>query len=411
MNPLFTQLKTVRGLDDSPLCPYVQPYITQLQKQGYQPKTVRQHLCLFACFNCWLRRTDRGLRDLNEAIIERFLRHLRARRKWRWKDRSALHRLLDILRNARVTPKAKKIPSTPAQRLANQYRCYLLKERGCSAHTLENYGRHVDRFVAERFGSGPVRRSRLRAQDIIAFVQSGARQFSRGHASQLVTALRSFLRFLHYCGYLTTDLAAAVPAVAHWRMTGLPKYLSSESVQKVLDSCDQTTAFGRRNYAIFLLLARLGLRGGEIVALQLEDIDWETAQLTIRTKKSRSWTRLPMPGDVGKAVARYLQHDRPRCSSRNVFVRMIAPYQRLSRATVIAKLTRTALKQAGVECVRTGSHVFRHSLATEMLRQGASLEEIGQVLRHKNPDTTAIYAKVDLDALRQLAIAWPGGVQ
>jgi integrase len=219
------------------------------------------------------------------------------------------------------------------------------------------------------------------------------------------------LRFLHYRGHLTTDLAAAVPAVAHWRMTGLPKYLSSESVQKVLDSCDQATAFGRRNYAILLLLARLGLRGGEIVNLQLEDLDWETSRLIIRSKKGSGWTRLPMPSDVGKAVARYLRFDRPRCSSRNVFVRMTAPYQHLSTSTVIAGLTRDALKQAGVECPRTGAHVFRHSLATEMLRQGASLEEIGQVLRHKNPDTTAIYAKVDLDALRRLAIVWPGGVQ
>jgi site-specific recombinase XerD len=411
MNPLFTQLKTVRGLDDGPLCPYVQPYITQLQKQGYQPKTVRQHLCLFARFNCWLKRTDRGLCDLNEEIVNRFLRRRCARRKWQWKDRSALHRLLNILREAHMTPATEKILPTPAQRLAQQYRCYLLKERGCSTDTLENYGRHVDRFVVERFGTGPVSRSQLRAQDVIAFVQSGARQLSRGHASQRVTALRSFLRFLHYRGHITTDLAAAVPAVAHWRMTGIPKHLSSMSVQKVLDRCDQTTAFGRRNYAILLLMARLGLRGGEIVNLLLEDLDWETAQLTVHSKKSHSWTRLPMPGDVGKAVARYLQHDRPHCSSRNVFVRMVAPYQRLSRANVIAKLTRTALKQAGVECVQTGSHVFRHSLATEMLRQGASLEEIGQVLRHKNPDTTAIYAKVDLDALRRLAIVWPGGVQ
>jgi site-specific recombinase XerD len=348
---------------------------------------------------------------VNEAVVECFLRHHCARRKWQLKERSAFYRLLNLLRDAHVTPAAEKIPLTPAQRLANQYRCYLLKERGCSAHTLENYGKHIDRFVTKRFGTGPVRRSRLRAQDVVAFVQSGARQLSRGHASQLVTALRSFLRFLHYRGHLTTDLAAAVPAVAHWRMTGLPKYLSSESVQKVLDSCDQATAFGRRNYAILLLLARLGLRGGEIVNLQLEDLDWETSRLIIRSKKGSGWTRLPMPSDVGKAVARYLRFDRPRCSSRNVFVRMTAPYQHLSTSTVIAGLTRDALKQAGVECPRTGAHVFRHSLATEMLRQGASLEEIGQVLRHKNPDTTAIYAKVDLDALRRLAIVWPGGVQ
>lgn len=393
------------------MCPHVPAYITQLQTQGYQPQTILKHLWLFAHFNRWLRRTDRGLRNLNEEIVKHFLRRHYVQRKRQLEEGGALYKLLNILRKARVVPGAEKVPTTPAERLAKQYQCYLLKERGCSAHTLENYGRHINRFIAERFGSGPIRRSQIRAQDVIAFVQSGARQLSRGHASQRVTALRSFLGFLHYRGHITTDLAAAVPAVAHWRMTGLPRHLSSKSVQKVLDDCDQTTAFGRRNYVILLLLARLGLRGGEIINLQLEDLDWETAQLTIHSKKSRSWTRLPMPGDVGKAVARYLRFDRPRCLSRNVFVRMVAPYQRLSRANVIAKLTQTALKRAGVECGRTGSHVFRHSLATEMLRQGASLAEIGQVLRHKNPDTTAIYAKVDLDALRRLAIVWPGGVQ
>jgi integrase len=216
---------------------------------------------------------------------------------------------------------------------------------------------------------------------------------------------------MHYRGHITSDLAHAVPVVAHWRMTDLPKHLPTEAVQKVLASCDQTSAVGRRNYAILLLLARLGLRGGEIIALQLEDIDWENAQLTVRSKKGRGWARLPLPKDVGKAIARYLQVDRPHCSCRNVFVRMVAPYERLSNSPVISVLVRNALKDAGVESVRKGAHLFRHSLATEMLRQGASLDEIGQVLRHKDPDTTAIYAKVDLDALRRLAVAWPGGVQ
>jgi site-specific recombinase XerD len=303
------------------------------------------------------------------------------------------------------------IPPTPAQRLAADYRRYLSEERGCSDWTLENYGRHIDRFVTQRFGTGSLKRSRLQARDVVAFVKRNAQRHGRGHTLQVVTALRSFLRFLHYRGYIASDLAAAVPAVAHWRMVDLPKHLPAEAVQKVLDRCDQTTAAGRRNHAILLLLARLGLRAGEIIALQLEDIDWENAQLTVRSKKGRGWARLPIPRDVGKAIARYLRLDRPQCSCRTVFVRMLAPYQRLSDSPVISVLARNALEKAGVESVRKGAHLFRHSLATAMLRQGASLDEIGQVLRHKDPDTTALYAKVDLDALRRLAIAWPGGVQ
>jgi integrase len=146
-----------------------------------------------------------------------------------------------------------------------------------------------------------------------------------------------------------------------------------------------------------------------VVTLQLEDIDWDNGQITIRSKKGSGWARLPLPSDVGKAISRYLRLDRPRCSCRNVFVRMVAPYRRISTSSVISGLTRSAIQRAGVESARKGAHVFRHSLASEMLRQGASLDEIGQVLRHKDADTTAIYAKVDLDALRRLAVAWPGG--
>lgn len=411
MNALFTELKTVRGLDSGPLRPHVQPYIAQLQEQGYQPRTVRAHLCFFANFNRWLTRTNRRLRDLNEELTERFLRrHLRGR-TWRAGERPALRRLLNLLRKSGVTPKAKVIPPTPAQRLAADYRRYLSEERGCSHWTLGNYGRHIARFVTERFGTGSLKPSRLQAQDVVAFVQRNAHRHSRGHTLQVVTALRSFLRFLHYRGHINSDLSQAVPTVAHWRMAELPKHLPAEAVQKVLDRCDQTTAVGRRNHAILLLLARLGLRAGEIIALQLDDLDWENAQLAVRSKKGCGWARLPLPRDVGKAIARYLRLDRPQCSCRNVFVRMLAPYERLSNSPVISVLTRNALEKAGVESVRKGAHLFRHSLATAMLRQGASLDEIGQVLRHKDPDTTAIYAKVDLDALRRLAIPWPGGVQ
>ena len=167
MNPLFAQFKTVRGLDDGPLCPHVPAYITQLQTQGYQPQTILKHLWLFAHFNRWLRRTDRGLRNLNEEIVKHFLRHHCAQRKWQLEEGGALYKLLNMLRKARVVPGAEKVPTTPAERLANQYQCYLLKERGCSAHTLANYGRHINRFIAERFGSGPIRLSQVRRRMLL----------------------------------------------------------------------------------------------------------------------------------------------------------------------------------------------------------------------------------------------------
>jgi len=411
MTPSFIRLETVRGLQSGPLCPYALPYLTLLQEQGYQPKTVREHLCLIASLNRWLARRDRGLRDLNEQVVLRFLkRHLRRRKHW-CGALPALHRLLGLLRKRGVTPPAKVIPPTPAQRLADRYRQYLLRERGCADETVENYARHIDRFLARRFGSGGVGLATLRACEVTEFVQRNARDHSPQQTQQVVTALRSFLRYLHYCGRVPRDLSSTVPTVAHWRLTGLPKHLPAEAVQRVLDRCEQTSAVGQRNYAILLLLARLGLRAGEIVSLRLEDIDWDNANLLIRSRKGRGLARLPLPADVGQAIVRYLKEGRPRCACRNVFIRADAPHVQLSGSPVISCMVMHAIKKAGVAAPRTGAHVFRHSLATAMLKRGASLDEIGQVLRHRDPDTTAIYAKVELEALRPLALPWPGGVR
>jgi len=179
-------------------------------------------------------------------------------------------------------------------------------------------------------------------------------------------------------------------------------------VQRVLDCCDRRTSLGRRNYAILLLLARLGLRAGEVIRLTLNDLDWENSRITVCGKGGRS-AQLPLPADVGRALARYLRQDRPQCNSRSVFIRDYAPIGGLTKAGSIAKIVFCALRKAGVASARKGAHLLRHSLATDMLRRGASLDEIGEILRHKSPDTTAIYAKVDVGALRSLALAWPGG--
>ena len=398
-------------LRSSPLCPYVEQYIALLKEEDYKPATAVWHVQLLTRFAIWLKKTRLKLDVLTENELERFLfDNLPDKEKWAG-GLKALYRLLGLMRDSGVVPPAKPNPRTPAQNVADDYRNYLLNERGLDCGTIYNYSRHCERFLTECFGCDRVDFSRIQLLEINDFVLRNAGLHSRGYAMQVVTGLRSFLKFLHYRGHTATELATTVPAVANWRFTGLPKHLPAETVQKVLDACDQTSAIGRRNYAIYLLLARLGLRAGEVVALQLEDIDWEQAQLTIRSKKGRGWARLPLPADVGKALASYLRNDRPRCSCRHVFVRMHAPYVRLSGSPVISVLVRSALANAGVQSTRKGAHLFRHSLATEMLRQGASLDEIGQLLRHKDPDTTAIYAKVDIEALRRLAVAWPGGAQ
>jgi site-specific recombinase XerD len=221
-----------------------------------------------------------------------------------------------------------------------------------------------------------------------------------------VSIVRSFLRFLWQAGEISRDLAAAIPPFRRWRLVEVPKYLQAAEVTHLLASVDRTSASGRRNYAILLLLARLGLRAGEVVRLELDDLDWRTGELTVRGKGSVH-ARLPLPTDVGAALAAYLRTDRPACATRRVFICRKAPHRGLGHAATVSTLVHAALTRAGLTPPSTGAHVLRHSLATDLLRRGSSLDDIGEVLRHRLRQTTEIYAKVDVDRLRTVAQPWP----
>jgi site-specific recombinase XerD len=264
--------------------------------------------------------------------------------------------------------------------------------------------------LSEKFGSRPPNVSNLRAIDVTAFVQRHAHRHGPARAKNLLAALRSFLRYLHYRGLVDRDLSLVVPKVACWSFSTGSKHLTPAQVRRVLRHCDRSTAAGRRDYSILLLLARLGLRAGEVIRLNLEDIDWENARITVCGKGGK-WAQLPLPADVARALARYLRHDRPRGASRRVFLRAKAPIGELNRGGVISSIVKGALAKAGVVSARKGAHLLRHSLAMDMLRRGASFDEIGELLRHKCSKSTAIYAKVDLQSLRTLALPWPGGVR
>lgn len=226
----------------------------------------------------------------------------------------------------------------------------------------------------------------------------------------MTSALRSFLKYAQYTGEVTLDLAAAVPVVPNWLMPSIPRAIPAEQVRELLDSISRQTGLGRRNYAILLLLARLGLRAGEVALLELDDIDWNTGTISVLGKNGLR-NDLPLPADVGKAIAAYLQDGRPSSTSRRVFLRTRGPIRGFRDANAVGTIVRSSLKRAGIDSPTFGAHQFRHGLATNMLRQGASLGEIGDVLGHQHPQTTMIYTKVDLEALRTLALPWPGGVQ
>ena len=413
MTPSLTSpVKSGVRVSNGPLTAYIAPYRAKLEDLGYTPAQVVYHLRFFAKLDLWLLRRKERLSWLNEQKVGQFLAQLRKERPAGCRGAgSRLRLLLSFLRDVGVVaPKSAPIAISPSQRLTDRYRAFLKEERGLDRATISNYARHIDRFLNEHFGTGRVKLRALGTSQIAAFVRRHAPPGSLGLAAQMVTGLRSFFRFAQLRGLITSDLAAVVPAVPTWQASGPPKHLPKEAVQRVLTACERSTIQGKRDYAILLLLARLGLRAGEIVALQLDDIDWVNAQLTARSKKGDGWARLPLPTDVGRALARYLKV-RPSSPYRNVFVRGYAPYTPFVASGPVSVLVRKAIEKAGVKSARTGAHLFRHSVATEMLRGGASLDEIGRVLRHRHPDTTAIYAKVDLKTLQGLALPWPGGAR
>jgi site-specific recombinase XerD len=292
---------------------------------------------------------------------------------------------------------------SPRARLLREYETCLLEEQRIQPETAAGYLRVAGRFLDGLGFSDISELRRLSSRAVSGFVLREARSSSVGYAKLKVTALRSLLRFLHVRG-LCHDLVAAVPAVKGHRLSGLPKAIPDEDVQRLLESCERSTVTGRRDLAVLLLLSRLGLRAGEVAALEIDDVGWTRGEISVRGKGAEGL--LPLPADVGEALADYLQEGRPASTSRRLFVQAHAPYRDLTRTTVGA-IVRSACRRAGLPSM--GSHRLRHTAATGMLRKGASLSEVAHVLRHRSLETTAIYAKVDRRALRTLARPWPGG--
>jgi site-specific recombinase XerD len=296
----------------------------------------------------------------------------------------------------------------PWEQEEQRFRQYLEHERGLASVTIKRYLLYVRVFLSESFGQGRLHYSRLHPHHITDFILRYARRHKPGTAALMVTVLRSFLRYLHQRGALSTELAECVPTVPNWRLTTLPKGLEPYQVKLVLQTCNRRTNVGCRNYAVLLLLARLGLRASEVCLLTLDDINWAAGELMIHGKGAKRHY-LPLPSDVGKALVAYIKKARPECSSRRLFIRARAPLTGFANYSAVGTIVSRAILHTGIHAPHKGAHTLRHSVATLMLRGGASLEEIGKILRHKRPETTSIYAKVDLAALRALAQPWPGG--
>ena len=389
-----------------PLVPHQNVIWTDLLSQGYTRLSAKNLLRVAAHLSRWLQASGLSPQDLTRDRIGAFLRHRRACGYTCWLSPRGLEGILQPLRALNVVPGLESVPEedTPLAQVLREYERYLLRDRGLTSLTAARYVRSAQRFFADLGVADVARVRRLSTADVSGFVLREVRSMATGSAKLLVSDLRALLRYLHVCG-LCGDLSAAAPAVAGHRHARLPRHIPWKEVRQLLKVCDRRTAVGRRDHAIMLLLARLGLRAGEVAALELGDVDWTDGKILVRGKGSQyDW--LPLPEDVGEAIVRYLRRGRPPSDSRRLFLNSKAPHGDPS-TSVVQAVVRRACERAHLP--PRSAHQLRHTAATQMLRGGASLQGVAEVLRHRSLETTAIYAKVDHLALRPLARPWPGG--
>jgi site-specific recombinase XerD len=373
--------------------------------------------CTWRCLNLvgellsWLANSGSKPTDLDERMVDAYFRHRAGKLVIQKADRAALRRLLSVLREAGTIALPTPPPLTPHEQIFEAFSQFLREDRGLAQSSIVRHLPVIRLFLREVCPAGVSDLARIRQSDVISYIERHARDGSSDTGKTMCWALRAFLRYLHHKSLHPLNLAVCVPSIRRWKLASLPTYLSSAQVQLALDGCDRATVMGRRDYAVLMMLAKLGLRAGEVAALALDDVDWRSGEMVIRAK-GRQRARMPIPPDVGAAVVAYLRDGRPRSPCRKLFVRTVAPHIGFASGCSITFIAKSALARAGIRgTAHHGAHIFRHSLATELLRSGATLSQIGQLLRHESHDTTRIYAKVGIDALRSLSQPWPGGVQ
>ena len=405
LEQLFTHRRAAPRLRSSPLGPWLDSFVARLCGLGYTLGMCRSYVVLAADLGRWMADHGVAVGELDEAAIDAYVDRRRVQRERR---RAASTHLLVHLRAEGVARPRRVLPDlSPATPHCQRYAAYMRKERGAAEGTVEGYVAVVREFLIQRFGAGNIDLAALTASDIGDYVVRRAGMLSPKSVANVASALRSFFRFLFVQRETPTDLSAATltPQIRH--QASVPRYLCPADVEKLLDTCDPSTPAGRRNRAILLLLVRLGLRAGEVAALELDDIRWRSGEIVVRGK-GNVVDRLPLLSEVGQALALYLTPDRSaEVPTRRVFLRLCAPVRELGGRRAVSFVVRAGLEKAGLRPPVRGAHLLRHTLGTRMIRAGATMTEIAEVLRHHSPGSTAIYAKVDFEALRALAQPWP----
>ena len=381
---------------------FIDGYRAWLAGRGYAPGTVINMLAMAGDLGRWMDARDFAASDLDRVMVAEFRDAMRTAGMRNVPGAHGLDRLLQYLEHEGVRA-ASAVPATPVEELVQRYRRWLVGDRGLAEATVERYVKLARLFLTQRSTELVHSVENLTGTDIVAFLLQESDRLSVGSVKGRVAELRSLLKFLYLQGLTPRPLATVVPPVAGWRDTGVPKAIPAADVQLLLGGCDRSHPIGVRDFAMLMLVARLGLRSAEVARLELGDIDWRAGQIILRGKASRQ-EGMPLPVDVGEALTAYLTQARPSTRIRQVFLAAKAPMRPIAPG-LVSDVTHRACDRAGLP--RIGAHRLRHSLATEMLRRGATIVEVSQVLRHRDLATTAIYAKVDYAALRAVARPWP----
>lgn len=403
-------------IESGPLASYVEPYVARLEERGYTRRSVRCHIRGIDILGRWLTKRKVPAEAIDAATFDRFAaRFPRRRSPARPRGRLAdgvcwVRTFVEFLWERGVAARAPTRTATTADRCVRAFDEYLTRVQGLSPGTRRIYVRYARRFVEATCGADALQWPALKVDDLTEFVRAQAARLAPGACRAPVTATRAFLRYLASSGEVPSGLCEAIPTVRQWKHAALPAFLSIDEVDRVLTQCRDDTPIHRRDRAIMLLLARLGVRASEVAHLCLDDIDWRQGQVTIRAGKSGKERGLPLSADVGAALVAYLQDGRPKRRHRALFLQARPPYGPLS-AGAVTGVAQRALQHAGAAARRPGAHVFRHSAATRMVRGGATFKQIADVLGHARIETTTIYAKLDLAALSRVALPWPGGAR
>lgn len=400
-----TGSRVSKVLMTGPLAPYADAYKAELGGRGYTALSTVNELRQVRRLSAWLAAGGMTVAELSAERVEEFLAHQRAQGRDRssW-SRPGLVAMVEVLRSVGVVGPEQPGPAASAEDLLlGSFERYLLVERGLAPGTVRGYLRHARRFLACLEVPGGL--ASVSAAEVTSAVLRESAAVSVATTQNFVAGLKAFLRFAFVEGLVALDLSEAALAITGRRRSSLPRGISAGDAKALLASCDRRSALGRRDYALLVVLLRLGLRRSEVAGLRLDDIDWRAGEMVVRGKGSRE-DRLPLPADVGGAIAAYLRRGRPQGERREVFLRARAPYGPIASGTV-ASTVRRACRRAGI--AEVGSHRLRHTVACEMVAAGVPLTQIARVLRHHSLQTTAVYARVDLDRLRPLAAAWPGG--